>query len=111
MKYKTTKKDVNRRYDFRIMVGYCNLQALLTYESPTCYTARSEGWAADIYSYGNTAIITWYSPFGNIKPNYETCQKYEEAARKVLDDDSLTWQEKSSILYDKVLEFIEEVTA
>lgn len=111
MKYRITKKDVNRCYDFRIMVGYCNLCTLLTYESPDCYTTRAEGWAADIYSYGDTAIITGYAPFGNIKPSYETCQKYEEVARKVLDDDSLTWQEKSSILYDKVLEFIEEVTA
>ena len=56
-----------------ICVPYCGLQNLLNYESPVAYTARREGWAADIYDMGGgVAIVTGYTPFGNIRPYYES---------------------------------------
>lgn len=108
MKYRTTKRDVNAGYGNVICIGYCRLQALLGYESPVAYTARREGWAADIYEFGNTTIVTGYAPFGNIRPDYETCQKYEKKSREI--PYTLSYEERKEALSKLISEFIEEVT-
>lgn len=108
MKYRTTKRDVNTGYGNIICIGYCRLQALLNYESPVAYTARREGWAADIYEFGNTAIVTGYAPFGNIRPDYEICQKYEKKAGEI--PYTLSYEERKEALNKLISEFIEEVT-
>lgn len=108
MKLKTTKKDVNNNFKNVICVGYCDLQNLLNYETPIAYTARREGWAADIYQFGNTAIVTGYAPFGNIRPDCKTCRKYEEKAEKL--HYSFDYEVKKKRLQTLISEFIEEVT-
>lgn len=110
MKYRTTQKAVKEGYTNKICVGYCNLQYLLGCENPVAYTARREGWAADIYDFGNTSIITGYAPFGNIRPGYDTCKKYEDKAEKVKYDYSLSWEEQKEKLHQLINEFIKEVT-
>ena len=82
MKYRTSKKAVNAGYGTRIEVGYAELQFLLKYKDPVAYTTRVEGWGADIYDFGNVAIVTGYSPFGNFRPGYEICRRYDKAAEK-----------------------------
>lgn len=109
MKYRTTQKAIKEGYTNKICVGYCNLQYLLGYENPVAYTARREGWAADIYDFGNTAIITGYAPFGNIRPGYDICKKYENKAEKVRYDYSLSWEEQKEKLHQLINEFIKEV--
>jgi hypothetical protein len=108
MKFKTTQKAIKNGYNNVICVGYCSLQNLLNYETETAYTSRREGWAADIYDFGNTAIVTGYAPFGNIRPGYELCQKYEKAAEKIRYE--MTYPEKKERLKELINEFIEEVT-
>lgn len=110
MKYKTTKRDVMDGYAAVISVGYCCLQTLLQCEPERAYTTRREGWAADIYDFGMTAIVTGYAPFGNIKPSYEVCRKYELAAEKIAYNSSLKWEEQKQQLSALIREFIEEVT-
>lgn len=110
MKYKTTQRDVKNGYAFVIGVGYCNLQNLLSHESETAYTARQEGWAADIYDFGNTAIVTGYAPFGNIRPAYDLQRKYETAAEKIRCNYELSWAEQKEQLRQLIDEFIKEVT-
>ena len=110
MKYRTTKKAINEGYNNRICVGYCNLQHLLNYESPVAYTANSSGWGADIYDFGNVAIITGYAPFGNIRPGYEVCNKYENEAQKIRYDYSIGYEEQKEKLNNLIKEFIKEVT-
>ena len=84
MKFKTTQKAIKANYTNVIYVGYCDLQHLLTYENPIAYTVRREGWGADIYEVNNnTVIVTGYAPFGNIRPDYDTVQKYEAMAKHV----------------------------
>lgn len=109
MKYKTTQKAVKAGYTNTIAVNYCALQNLLAYENAVAYTARSEGWGADIYGFGNTAIVTGYAPFGNIRPDYNLCKKYEDQAEKIRYNNSLTWQEQRDKLHDLISEFIAEV--
>ena len=109
MKFKTTQKAIKQGYKNVVQVSYCGLQSLLRCESPIAYTTRAEGWGADIYQFGNTAIVTGYAPFGNIRPGYEVNQRYEEKAAKATDG-IYNWQEKKAILAGLIDEYIKEVT-
>lgn len=109
MKYRTTKKDTINNYNKVICVGYCDLQTLLSHETQTAYTTRREGWAADVYDFGNTAIVTGYAPFGNIRPSYDIYQKYENAAKKIYYNYDLSWTEQKEQLRELIAAFIEEV--
>ena len=85
MKYETTKKAILSNYSHVIKGGYCSLQTLLKFHSPSAYTAsKTYGWRADIYEITpSTVIVTGYAPFGNIVPDYETIKKYEEKAKEL----------------------------
>ena len=107
MKFKTTQKAIKQGYANVIQVPYCALQRLLSCESPVAYTTRTEGWGADIYQFGNTAIVTGYAPFGNIRPGYEVNQSYEERATQ---RGFYKWEEKKAILSGLIEEYIREVT-
>ena len=85
MKYETTKKAILSNYSNIIKVGYCYLETLLKFHSPSAYTAsKTYGWRADVYEITpDTVIVTGYAPFGNIVPDYETVKKYEEKAEEL----------------------------
>jgi len=108
MKFKTTQKAIKQGYKNVIRVPYCGLQNLLKCESPIAYTVRREGWGADIYDFGNTAIVTGYAPFGNIRPSYETNQRYEQRAREITDG-IYNWEEKKALLDGLIKEYLQEV--
>ena len=78
MKVKVTKKKVMSEM-VCISVPYCDLQSLLSFESPVYYTSGVYGWNADIYTKGNVAIVTGYRPFGN-KVAGDLIDKYEKKA-------------------------------
>lgn len=109
MKFKTTQKAIKSGYKNVICVSYCALQHLLSCESEIAYTARVEGWGADVYQFGNTAIVTGYAPFGNIRPGYEINQRYEQRAMKATEG-IYKWEEKKAILAELIEEYIKEVT-
>lgn len=109
MKIKTTQKAINNSFSKRICVGYCALQYLLYFESECAYTTRREGWGADIYDFGNTAIITGYAPFGNIRPDYALCREYDSKAEQIIYSD-IDWDEKKEKVSALIEEFIREVT-
>ena len=108
MKFRTTQKAIKSGYTNVIKVSYCGLQSLLGCESPIAYTTRAEGWGADIYAFGNTAIATGYAPFGNIHPGYEVNQRYEQ---KAMDATAriYNWQEKKALLDELIKEYLQEV--
>jgi hypothetical protein len=110
MKFKTTQKAIKQGYNNVICVSYCALQRLLSCESEIAYTTRAEGWGADIYQFGNTAIVTGYAPFGNIRPGYELCQRYEKAAEQINGNYVLPYSERKEQLRQLINAFIEEVT-
>lgn len=111
MKFKTTQKEIRENYNKIICVPYCGLQTLLNYESPVAYTVRREGWAADIYDMGGgVAIVTGYTPFGNIRPSYELRERYETDAEKIRYNYSLAWKEQREQLKQLARAFIVEVT-
>ena len=108
MKYRTTQKAIKNGFSKIISVGYCNLQHLLNCETETAYTTRREGWAADIYDFGNVAIVTGYAPFGNIRPDYETVKKYDNMDREIIGN-IFSWEERKNALRALIENFIEEV--
>lgn len=93
-KVKVTQKEIKETYENVVVIGYCNLQYLLNYFTPQCYTVRKEGWASDIYDFGTTAISTGYAPFGNIHIDYDTLQHYDEIGKKLRYNSVLSWQAK-----------------
>ena len=111
MKFRVTQKEIKANFDKIVSVPYCGLQNLLNFESPVAYTARREGWAADIYDMGGgVAIVTGYAPFGNIRPTYEFRERYENRAASIRYNYSLSWTEQREKLQQLVNEFIAEVT-
>ena len=111
MKFKKTQKAIKAVYTNVIKVGYCCLQFLLSRESPSAYTVRREGWGSDVYTFGNVAISTGYAPFGNIKADYDTCTKYEQAASAIRSNYDLSWGEQRDRLRKLIEKFIDEVAA
>ena len=110
MKFKTTKKAVRGNYNKIICVPYGSLQNLLNCESPVAYTARREGWAADIYDMGGgVAIVTGYSPFGDVRPSRELLGLFDRAAKKIREYYSFDYEKCKARLHGAIREFIEEV--
>lgn len=111
MKFHTTKKAINAGFTSKILIPYCVIQTLLSPETPVAYTDRREGWAADIYDMGGgVAIVTGYAPFGNIRPSYELCRRYEDQAQKIRYDYSRSWEERQDAIRELLEKFVEEVT-
>ena len=108
MKFKTTKKAINEVYRNIICVGYADLQDLLTHIEPMAYTCGVYGWNADIYIINGVAIVTGYRPFGNIKADYDICEKYESEANQIIKS-VYNYEERKTALDDLISKFIEEV--
>ena len=108
MKTRITRKAVISTHTAVIQVGYCDLQRLLNHEQPYAYTAGSEGWNADVYSFGSVAIVTGYRAFGDIKPPHELVALYEVKAFAI-DESGYTWKERKKLKRDLITEFITEV--
>lgn len=104
MKFKTTKKAIMNGYDRIISIGYCNAQYLLKHRNPIAYTAGRDGWGADIYDIDGVAIVTGYSPFGNIRPSYDLIRKYDEDARKVYEAGDTTRENANELLNQFIIE-------
>lgn len=88
-KIKITKKEIFKRYDNIICVGYEDLHYLLQGLEPRYYTCGVYGWNSDIYQLNNdTIIVTGYRPFGNIKTNNKNGinSRYNNKAYCLLDD-------------------------
>lgn len=107
MKRRATRNLITKAYEYTISIGYCDAQNLLNTLESSFYTAGKYGWSADVYSLGNTAIVTGYRPFGNIKPSYDMIKKYDDKAREVLSN-STSREKANEQIYNLLCEFIHE---
>lgn len=117
MKYKTTKKAVQNNYRNIIKLGTADLYYLLKFTEPVAYTSGIYGWNADVYDFGNVAIVMGYRPFGNISPDYDIVEKYNQLGRKIYEEKhnpTKDWNEEredqKNRLNQLIQEFIKEVT-
>ena len=106
---KMTMKETKRIYNHIIKAGYCELQSLLNLISPSAYTSGVYGWNADIYDFGDIAVVTCYRPFGDIVASRELCQKYEQRAKEIMDWCG-DWDRCRFSINLLIEEFLEEVT-
>lgn len=105
MSIKLTRREVMK--NFRCyLVPYCDLCYFLNYFNPVGHTEGIYGWNADIYAFGNYAIVTGYRPFGEPLPR-ELIKSINEKSRKLLDD-AYVYSENSSYrnYCDKVADLI-----
>lgn len=106
MKTQTTKKYINAIENNIIQIPYCNIQHLLEFVEPNYYHAGVYGWNCDIYIFNDCTIVTGYRPFGNIKPKYELCRKYDDLARNIRSDYNLNWEAQLDKINALLNEFI-----
>ena len=113
MKQKATRKFLKENYHI-INIGNGRLQTLLTFESPSYYCTRVEGWACDGYVFGDYVLVSGYDCPGKLI-SYEVTKKYEEKAREIYEKyrygNSKYWtlNRTRNILHKMINEFIEEV--
>ena len=106
---KITRKQVNM-YKNIICVPYCDLWYLLYFRNKDGYNSGVYGWNYDVFHINlNTCIVTGYRPFGNIK-NYDLCDEYNEKAKNVIEDRTLSNEEKKEKVENLLEEFIEKIT-
>ncbi len=110
MKTKITQKRVFATHEHVVKVGYCRLQFLLKFNDPSFYTTRSEGWGADVYSVGDTAIVTGYAPFGNIVPSYDFIKAFDDKALAI-QSENIPYEDMRARVSSLLEEFLSQVTA
>ena len=109
-KEQLTQKQVKQMSNKVIRVGYCNLQSLLRGKERKGYTVGVYGWNADVYMIGEVAIVTGYRTFGDIRPDYDIVNEYEEKAKKVIGL-NYDWNVIEQKLDELLKAFIKEVIA
>tara|TARA_R110001606_G_scaffold398255_2_gene576857 strand:+ start:425 stop:757 length:333 start_codon:yes stop_codon:yes gene_type:complete len=108
MKVKTTKKSVKNSFCNIYSIGYCNAQNLLQGINPFAYSTGVYGWACDYYNIEGVCVSTGYSPIGeNI--NYELVNKYENKAKKILDNYSIDYQKRKKRVNKLLIKLINEI--
>lgn len=107
-KMKTTRKAVMASFPRVYEVGYCRLQTLFQFVEPSFYTSGTYGWNADIYSFGDVAVVTGYRPFGKPVPSGVE-EKYETRAMKSMEECGWQYEEGKSKLANLIAEFLEEI--
>lgn len=101
MKFKTTRKAIVNGASRLVSAGYCDLQTLLRNHSPIAYTCGVYGWNFDVYEVYGLTICTGYRNMpGRTAKNIG---EYENRAREIMRDDSITWQQCGAEI-EKLLE-------
>lgn len=108
MKYKTTRKAVvnGTASDDLICAGYCEFSSLLRNHEPIAYTCGVYGWNFDVYHVYGKTICTGYRGMPGRQPN--NGEKYEKAARALLEDYSMDWRERDDKIEELLREFCEQ---
>lgn len=110
MKAQVTKKQVMENYSTVISAPYCALQYLLNDKTPDYYISSTKyGWRADVYEITpDTAIVTGYSPFGNITADYDTLISYESNAFNIVTNLKLSADDQRKALSELLRDFVTE---
>ena len=93
MKIRTTRKEILSSSANLKCAGYCELQTLLRNHNPVAYNSGKYGWNFDVYEIYGVTICTGYR--GMPGERIKAAKEYEEAARTVLYDRSLSYEQAS----------------
>lgn len=78
MKYKTTDREQRENNALIVSFGYCEIQNIERYLSPSAYTAGTYGWRADFYNFPGFTISTGYAPL-----SYAMDKSMKDCAEKI----------------------------
>ncbi len=81
-----TARGITSSFRNVICVNSCRLRVLLREEKPCGHIEKTGSWRADVYAYGDTAIVTGIAPFGNIVPSYELVEAIDNQAQKYYEE-------------------------
>ena len=101
MKFKTTRKAIVNGASRLVSAGYCDLATLLRNHSPIAYNCGVYGWNFDVYEVYGLTICTGYRNMPGRRAN--NISEYESRAREIMQDDSITWQQRDAEV-EKLLE-------
>lgn len=100
MKTKTTIKYIKAVWGKKFYCGYCDLQYIMRGEEPTYYNCGVYGWNCDIYTdfKRDIAITTGYRNMTGRRIPDEIIKKYTESAKKIIDLNNYSYEEKQNLL-------------
>ena len=108
-KIKVSKSEVKNN-NYRILgAGYCKMQYLLQYHTPTAYSSGTYGWACDYYDINNIVISTGYDyvKSKNMTYDYDLIKQYEDTARSIICDNH--YQNSKEAVNKLLLELLEKL--
>jgi hypothetical protein len=105
MKAKVTKSQVKQNFTTILSIGYCDIQYLTRFKNPFAYSSGQNGWSCDYYEVENTCLSTGYSPIGK-NVDYKLIAKYEEKAKKIINNYDLDYKLKEKRVNKLLVEFI-----
>lgn len=79
---RVTKKEVQQYYQYVISVPLPSDYFFMAFE-PAYYTVGKYGWNADVYHFGDTALVTGYRSFGK-QVSRDDMAYWETEAEKVI---------------------------
>lgn len=83
MKVKATQRELKNSFKYIIEIYFCELQHLLKYKEPFCFTA-AESWNNDNYKINADILIsTGCKPIKGIRPDKRIIKKYNTIAEKI----------------------------
>ena len=89
------------------------MQYLLTFKEPFAYNAGLYGWNNDSYliftKSGMVVISTGYRNMQGNHIDYDTMEKYEKQAEKVVHDRTMSYDEKAEKVNDLLLAMFDEI--
>lgn len=101
----TTQSRIKDRYEMIIPVKNGALDYLLTFETPEWFTGNAEGWGADIYTFGSSAIATGRVPFGNFEIDARDIAAVNAQAREIVNS-AAPVEEKKEQTYLLLCDFV-----
>lgn len=105
MKFKTTAKAIRQSYGKKLAISYCGAQFLLWNHAPVAYTCGVYGWNFDVYTVNGVTICTGYRGMVGATPDWEALEKYERAAREVVES-RLPYEERQAKVEALLEEFL-----
>lgn len=105
MKFKTTAKAIRNSYGKKLAISYCGAYFLLWNHAPVAYTCGVYGWNFDVYTVNGVTICTGYRGMVGATPDWEILEKYEHAAREVVES-SLPYEERQAKVEALLEEFL-----
>lgn len=114
MKNTITRQLINQLYDKVYRAGYCDLQHIFWNQSRRAYNCGVYGWNFDVYTdhtaSGETIAFTtgYRNMTGDRIPN-AILQKYDKAARAIIDDYKKPYEQRAEELDKNRAAFIAEL--